>query len=253
MRVRRLAVIVLGSLVMGATTGCGPLLDAPPSGSPAGSAPRVVPDVAAAKGIAHVRVPRLTRDSAERRAAEITVRVRNLTCTEFGTGSGFAISSSTLITNRHVIEGARELEVNLSDGHTLTVAAAEVGVLGDVAVVTVNGTLPMVADLGGRVRPGSEITAVGYPLGGRLTISPGTLIDKIDGSEFAVPGTIVRTTADVQPGNSGGPLLDASGRVAGVVFAIEIETGLSLAIPMATVDRLLASGGTRPVTDCQGY
>jgi S1-C subfamily serine protease len=251
--VRRLAGIAMTAVAMGVGSGCGPLLDAPPADPPASVAPRVDPDVDAANGIVHVRVPRLARDSAERRAAQITVRVRNLTCDGLGTGSGFAIDSSTLITNRHVVEGAQRLEVNLSDGRTLTVSTAEVGVLGDVAFVMVDATLPVIADLGGRAAPGSEVTAVGYPLGGRLTISPGTLVDRIDGYEFAVPGTIVRTTAEVEPGNSGGPLLDAQGRVAGVIYAIEIDTGLGLAIPMSTVDRLLESGGTQPVTDCREY
>lgn len=235
-------------LVLGLLAGCGALVDEPPSRSPVGLAPAIDAEADAAEGIVRVRVPALARDGYARRAAALTVRVRNLTCSGLGTGSGFAVDAATLITNRHVVEGARRLEVNLADGRTLTVSAAEIGLLGDVAFVTVDGTLPVIAEVAGHPAAGSRIAAVGYPLGGRLAISDGTIVDRIDGGEFAVPGPILRTTADVQPGNSGGPLLDGRGRVVAVVYAIEIATGFSLAIPMSTVDRLLAAGGTQALT-----
>jgi S1-C subfamily serine protease len=244
--VRRRLALALAAAALAA--GCG-LVEAPPE-APAGNAPAVLPDAPAARGIAGVTVPTLSRDGYQRRAERVTVRVRNLSCQGVGTGSGFAVDASTLVTNRHVVAGADLLEVNTSDGRTLEVATAEVGVLGDVAFVGVDGTLPVAASLDGRAEPGSEIAAVGYPLGGPLTLSRGVVIDRIDGSRFDVPGPIVRISAEVQPGNSGGPLLDRQGRVAGVVYAIEIATGLGLAIPMDTVESLLAAGGTTTVPPC---
>jgi S1-C subfamily serine protease len=165
-------------------------------------------------------------------------------------GSGFAIDRGTLITNRHVVAGADRLEINTADGRSLDVVTAEVGVLGDVAFVTVDGSLPVSANLNGDVAPGTDIAAIGYPLGGPFTITRGVVVDEIDGFDFDVPGPIWRITADVQPGNSGGPLLDGRGRVAGVVYAIEIATGLGLAIPMETVDSLVDTAGLEPVPAC---
>lgn len=229
--------------------GCGPV-EAPPEGSPAALAPEVAAESPAARGVAEVRLPVLSRDGFRRRAAAITLRVRNLTCAGLATGSGFAVDSSTLITNRHVVAGAELLEVNAADGRTFDVTAAEVGVLGDIAFVTVDGALPVAADLSGRAEPGAEVAAVGYPEGGPFTLSRGVVIDRVDGTPFDVDGPVMRVRAEVQPGNSGGPLLDRRGRVAGVVYAIEIATGLALAIPMDTVDALLERAGTTAVPPC---
>ncbi len=63
-------------------------------------------------------------------------------------------------------------------------------------------------------KPDDRITVVGYPLGGELTLSSETVIDRTDGGNFGVEGTIARITANVQPGNSGGPVLNAKGFVA---------------------------------------
>ena len=230
--------------------GCGALVEAPPRATPAQQAPAVTPDAPAAKGIVRVELPTLNRDSFTRRAAQITVRVRNLTCQGVARGSGFAIDQHTLVTNRHVVAGADRLEVNTADGRTLNVSTARVGVLGDVAFVTVDGALPVSADLSGTATQGSDIAAVGYPLGGPFTITRGVVIDRVDGFDFSVPGDILRISAQVQPGNSGGPLLDRTGNVAGVVYAIEIATGLGLAIPMDTVNALIDDAGFEAVPAC---
>jgi S1-C subfamily serine protease len=230
--------------------GCGAVADAPPGASPAAMAPRVVPDAPAARGIAGITVPALSRDGLERRAAAVTVRVRNLTCEGVATGSGFVVDGGTLVTNRHVVAGAERLEVDTADGRSLDVTAAEVGVLGDVAFVGVDGALPVAADLSGRAAPGAEVIAVGYPLGGPLTLSRGVVVDRVDGAPYAVQAPIVRISSAVQPGNSGGPLLDARGRVAGIVYAYEPATGFGLAIPMSSVEDLLARGGTTDVPPC---
>lgn len=246
---RRLAFVLVVSLSWLATA-CAAVVEEPPVESPAQMAPPLVREVAAARGIERVTLPPLSRDSFERRAERLTVRVRNLSCQGVGTGSGFAVDRSTLVTNRHVVAGADRLEVNTWDGRTLEVRAAEVGVLGDVAYVTVDGDLPVVADLSGIAPPGSDVRAVGYPLGGPFVIAEGTVIDRIRGDAFGVPGDILRISASLQPGNSGGPLLDGQGKVAGVVYAIELATGFGLAFPISTMDALVAAAGTTPVPPC---
>lgn len=111
--------------------------------------------------------------------------------------------------------------------------------LGDIAVITVAGVLPVSADLEGRGGPGAPVTAVGFPSGGPLELAEGEVVDEVDGRGFGVAGPVLRVTSELEPGNSGGPLLDARGRVVGVAFAVEVATGLGLALPLDTVDALL--------------
>ncbi len=166
------------------------------------------------------------------------------------TGSGFALDAHTLVTNRHVLAGADRLEVDTWDGRTLGVRSAAVGRLVDIGIATVAGRLPRPARLGSRVRPGASIIAVGYPLGGPWTLSRGTVVDLVDGSGFGVPGHVLRLTAAVEPGSSGGPVLDAHGDVVGVVFAIEVATHLTLAIPVESVRDVAARRDLQPVPPC---
>ena len=239
----------VAALVTG-LAGCGALVEGPPAETPAQLASAVTPDNPATAGIAKVALPTLSQDSFRRRAAAISVRVRNLSCDGVATGSGFAISAHTLVTNRHVVAAAEALEVETADGRTLRVTAARVGVLGDVAFVTVDDRLPVLADIKGSADEGNEIAAVGYPLGGPFTVARGVVVDSVDGTKFDIGGDVLRITAEVEPGNAGGPLLDRRGRVAGVVFAIEVATGFGLAIPMETVNSLVEKAGLEPVPPC---
>ena len=242
--------LLLVAAALAVAQGCGGLSAEPPAASPEELSPRVARDAPAARGITQVKIPTLSQDGFKRRAESITVRVRNLSCAGLGTGSGFAIDRSTLITNRHVVAGASRLEVNTSDGRTYDVTAAEVGVLGDVAFVKIDGELPVAANLDGRALPQSKIAAVGYPEGGPFTLESGRVIERTRGERFGISGPVLRISAEVRPGNSGGPLLDRRGRVAGVVFALELDTGLGLAIPMGTVNDLLEQAGTTSVPPC---
>jgi S1-C subfamily serine protease len=94
------------------------------------------------------------------------------------------------------------------------------------------------------------VTVVGYPGGGELTLSPGTVIDLRPGRRYGIEGRIMRLTAHVIPGNSGGPVLNGNGKIAGVVYAYEISTGFGLAIPVDTLRRLVRQGGYEPVPPC---
>jgi S1-C subfamily serine protease len=245
---RRAVAVLLVLAVLG--SGCSVLADEPPEATPRVTAPELVSvsdDVSQAE---RVRLPRLARDSAERRARRLTARVRNVTCEGVIRGSGFALGPSLLVTNRHVLAGAEELEVSTWDGRTLEVSSATVGVLGDVGFARVEGRLPVVGAFGPPPRAGDLVTAVGYPRGGPLTLSEGAVVDRVDGGNLGVPGEVVRLTARVRPGNSGGPLLDRRGRIAGIVYAIEQGTGFGLAIPVDTLRRLERVGGFEDVPPC---
>lgn len=248
----RREIALVTSLVVAASllTGCGARASEPPEEEPRLAVPKLVPVSGDVPEAVRVRIPRLAKDSAERRARRLTVRVRNVSCLGVGVGSGFAIAKDVLVTNRHVLAGAETIEVSTWDGRTLPATAAEVGVLGDLGVAYVEGALPQVGAYGASPVAGDEVTVVGYPAGGELTLAPGTVVDLRPGRRFGIPGRVMRLTSRVVPGNSGGPVLDRRGKIAGVVYAYELATGFGLAIPVDTLRRLTREGGYEPVPPC---
>lgn len=205
----------------------------------------------------------LSRDSLTRRAERMTLRVRNISCAGVATGSGWAVDGHTLVTNRHVLAGAAVLEMNTWDGTSIDgdVAEAAEGRLVDVGIATVPQRLPVVGRTGPPARPGDPVTAVGYPLGGPLTLSHGRVVRYLDGRtlvpSIAFDGRVMELTARVKHGNSGGPVLDRRGRVVGIVFAGEPGPTqqdymrVTYAIPVTSVRRLLRAGGTQAVLPCE--
>jgi S1-C subfamily serine protease len=230
--------------------GCGVQASAPPEDEPTVSVPALEQVSADVPQAVRVEVPTIAASSARRRAQKLTVRVRNVSCLGIATGSGFAIDRDLLITNRHVLAGASTIEVSTWDGKSLDVTDAEVGVLGDLGIAVVDGALPLIGTYGKPPQAGDPITVAGYPLGGKLSLATGAVVDYVDGGTLGVPGRVLRLSAPVQPGNSGGPVLDRRGKIVGVVYAIEIATGLGLAIPVDTLRTLARSGGFEPVPPC---
>lgn len=187
--------------------------------------------------------PRLTAESARQRAAEVTVRVRNRACDGLATGSGFAVAAHRLVTNRHVVEGAEELQLDTWDGRSISVAVHRVAYLHDLALIETLESLPRVARLAADdPEPGARVTAVGFPRGGPLAQTRGKVIGLVAGA-LGERGRVLRVSAAVTHGNSGGPLLDHAGRVVGVVYAGETRTGYGLAIPVSTLRHLLGDQG----------
>lgn len=205
----------------------------------------------------------LARDGLRRRAEQLTLRVRNISCAGVATGSGWAIDEHTLITNRHVIAGAAVLQLNAWDGTSIDgdVAQAQVARLVDIGIAAIEQPLPAVAETGPRPKEGDAVTAVGYPLGGTLTLSRGRVLRYLDGSslpgEIAYPGEVMQLSTQVKHGNSGGPLLDSKGRVVGVIYAGEPGSTyqdvmrVAYAIPLDEARELLRAGGTQAVLPCE--
>lgn len=230
MRVRALGALALTLLL----AGCAILPEPPPRPGPfvGVEAPTLEPSPA----------PQRTADLSPYGfdvAERISVRVRNLGCFSLSTGSGFAIGATTLITNRHVVEDSAELALSTYDGRDVGVRAASIAELADLAVVRTDGELPAVPELAAKdPERGDTITVVGYPKGGRLTVTSGRIIARTTDPLHLNLGDVLVTDAAVEPGSSGSPALDRRGRVVGVVYAMN-AADQSFIVPVSTLSGLL--------------
>jgi Do/DeqQ family serine protease len=160
-----------------------------------------------------------------------------------GLGSGVIVSADGyILTNNHVIEGADELEVSLTDGRKLIAQVIGTDPKTDVAVVKIDADrLPFVtlAD-SDKIRVGDVVFAIGNPLGVGQTVTMGIISAK--GRSVGILGDIggyedfIQTDAAINMGNSGGALVDAKGRLIGVNSAIlspsRVNIGIGFAIPI---------------------
>ncbi|BAQ60700.1 HtrA protease [Geminocystis sp. NIES-3708] len=166
--------------------------------------------------------------------------------TEKGTGSGFILKEDGLIvTNAHVVEGAKVVSVVLKNGQSYEGKVLGVDPMTDVAIVKITAqNLPTVT-LGNskKLIPGEWAIAIGNPLGLDNTVTVG-IISALGRSstEVGVPDKrvkFIQTDAAINPGNSGGPLLNAKGEVIGINTAIRADAqGLGFAIPVETASRI---------------
>ncbi|MFO7959965.1 MAG: trypsin-like peptidase domain-containing protein [Nitriliruptoraceae bacterium] len=189
-------------------------------------------------------LPEIAADSTERRVQEVTVRVRSLGCEQFGLGSGFVLPGGIVVTNRHVVGQPREVTLNTWDGRSLSADVAGVATDSDLALLQLEdaGDVPVAELRPDPVRRGEEVFAVGYPGGGPARVSPGRVLGMVDGTVLGEPAEVIRVEVDIAQGNSGGPLVDREGLVVGVVFAIEVDAGIGLAVPVATLLERLENG-----------
>lgn len=249
-RVRSIGFGLGAVTIAAASSGCAGLASSPPSTAPRVTVPALHAVDPAVSRIEAKPIPQLISSSLHRKAEEMVVRVRNINCQGLEIGSGFAIDAHTLLTNRHVLAGASELQVSTWDGHDYRVTAADVGRLVDLGVARVNGDLPYHHFVEAKPVAGESVQVVGFPLGGPETFSYGRIVGFVNGAGLGVPGKVMRLTANVQPGNSGGPVFDSKGRVVGIVYAIELATGYGLAIPLDTLRSLIDAGGFQAVPPC---
>jgi S1-C subfamily serine protease len=169
-----------------------------------------------------------------------------------GLGSGFVIDKSGhIVTNFHVIEGADEVEVSFSNGEEMSADVVGSDPSTDIAVLDVdaNARALHVLTLGNsdQLEVGDEVIAIGNPLGFERTMTAG--IVSALGRVIESPGQfqideVIQTDAPINRGNSGGPLLDAQGRVVGVNTQIASVSGgnigLGFAVPINTVKDVVA-------------
>lgn len=171
---------------------------------------------------------------------------------EEGAGSGFILDQEGhILTNYHVVDGAQSIDVSINDDFVASATVVGIDRRNDIAVLKIDAPVDILrpVELGSseNLKVGQRAIAIGNPFGqfGRtLTIGVISSLNRtIEGSDNRTITGIIQTDAAINRGNSGGPLLDSSGRVIGINTAIFSPTGTSagvgFAVPVDTVKRLL--------------
>jgi serine protease Do len=226
-----------------------------------------LPTVAPASTGTTVQAVDLTDVVARARQSVVTITADGTSTGEFlpfghptqGVGSGIILTTDGyVLTNRHVIEGATTLTVELDSGERFPARLVEASTSNDLALVKVSTTGLVAAQVGtsGALQVGQTAIAIGSPLGTYTeTVTRGIVsglgrdvlvTDELTGAPETLKN-LIQTDAAINPGNSGGPLLDASGAVIGINTAVStVAQGLGFAIPIddasELVDEAIAEG-----------
>src|SRR5213593_474565 len=173
-----------------------------------------------------------------------------------GAGSGVIFTpDGYVLTNSHVVHEAIDLGVTLTDGSALGATLVGSDPATDLAVIRAEGSGLPTAELGesASLRAGQLVVAIGNPFGFQSTVSAG-VVSAIGRSLRTATGrlieNVIQTDVALNPGNSGGPLVDTRARVVGINTAIiAMAQGISFAVPIDTAKRvvseLLAHGHVR--------
>ncbi len=175
---------------------------------------------------------------------------------EAGAGSGVVIApDGYVLTNHHVIHNSRQLTAALPNGEELNGQLVGVDAATDLAVIQVGASGLPFATLGdsGQLKVGQLVIAIGNPFGFQSTVSTGVvsaLGRAMRSRDGRLIENIIQHTAPLNPGNSGGPLVDSWGRIVGINTAIIVMAqGIGFSIPSNTarwvVSQLLTHGRVR--------
>ncbi|HEV3341808.1 MAG TPA: trypsin-like peptidase domain-containing protein, partial [Pirellulales bacterium] len=168
-----------------------------------------------------------------------------------GAGSGSVLDKNGhVLTNFHVIEDARQIEVTLFDGSTHPASLVGRDAATDVAVLSIKASpevlFPVKLGDSSRLKVGQRVFAIGNPFGLERTLTTGiisSLNRRIPGREGRTLKSLIQTDAAINPGNSGGPLLDRHGLLIGMNTAIASRTGqntgVGFAIPVSSIARIV--------------
>ncbi len=146
-------------------------------------------------------------------------------CAQTQNGTGVVVAQDRILTNAHVVAGVAEPIVETQDRQVFPGWVVHIDPARDLAVVAVDGAQLPVAEHGADLEEGAAALALGFPAGGPYVATPAEvqargelLISDIYGREDSTVD-IYQLNADIEPGNSGGPLVTEDGEVAGLVFA----------------------------------
>src|SRR3954447_22751866 len=190
-----------------------------------------------------------------RRVSPGVVYIASTTAQGQASGSGWVYSSDgTIVTNDHVVEGARNVSVRFTEnGDPIDADVVGTDPSTDVAVLKIDpskvegGVKPLQLADSKQVEPGQPAIAIGSPFGLQGTVTSG--IVSALGREIQAPNGftisgVIQTDAAINPGNSGGPLLDDEGRVIGINSQIatngtDANSGVGFAVPIDTVKQVV--------------
>ncbi len=161
-------------------------------------------------------------------------------------GTGFFITNDGyILTNNHVVEGTKEVNIVLSDGSQQKATIVGTDQYADIAVLKADGNIPATVTLGNsdKMDPGESVIAIGSPLGDfKNTVTVGVVSAtgrSIDTGNGYTMENLIQTDAAINHGNSGGPLLNLAGEVIGVNTLVvrntqsgDVAEGLGFAIPI---------------------
>lgn len=207
--------------------------------------------------IAPINAPDAHITPAIRKASDSVVRVlvSASVCDRGSEGSGWVTTGNRVVTNAHVVAGARRIGIQTRGGGLMRQARLIAFDPGrDVAVLRVDGLDAQPLPLGNRLERGDAAIAAGYPGNGPFTYSPARVRQVVSAQgldiydSHTVRRDIYSLRASIRSGDSGGPLFDDNGRVAGMVFArstTDPHTGYALTMQeIRSVLRASAGGGT---------
>jgi len=168
-------------------------------------------------------------------------------------GSGIVLDTSgDILTNAHVIAGARQMQVTLSNGQTVAATLIGSNSAADLAIIRISAPAsslhPVTLGNSDSVQIGDLVYAIGSPFGLSGSFTEGIVSNLNQGgsaSNGASLSGLIQTDAAINPGNSGGPLVNAQGQVIGINNSIESpvdgNVGVGFAIPINQVKQLLSS------------
>jgi S1-C subfamily serine protease len=202
--------------------------------------------------------PALVNNPVVLAAQPSVVKVRSLApgCQKVLEGSGFVISPDRVMTNAHVVAGSNSVQVYASGNpFDATVVSYDPSV--DIAILAVPNLPPSPLTFAqAEAKSGASVVVLGYPGGGNFTATPARIREtiKLSGPDiYRDPAPVTRDVytirADVEQGNSGGPLIDLNGHVLGVVFGAAVddaETGFVLTAD-EVAGQLSRIGAAQPV------
>lgn len=192
-------------------------------------------------------------------AARSVVRISGnaFACGQSQTGTGFFIAPGRVVTNAHVVSGVDEPVVETPNDGTQAGRVVYFDPQHDLAVIAVDGLATPALDMGSELTPGDSAVFDGYPLGGPFSSGGASVIsvDELQVQDIYDNGTAEREVytlaANVQQGNSGGPLLATDGSLTGIIFAKSADTadlGYAMTIDEIAPVLVAASSYTDPVS-----
>ena len=199
----------------------------------------------------------LARDPQVVRSSKSVVRITGIACGLGVEGSGWVVASQLIVTNAHVVAGIESPRVDAPSGRAFASEIVAFDVSNDLAVLRVPGLAAKPLRLADPERS-VPVALVGYPRNGPLTRTPARLggtaqiLSRDAYGRGPVRRQVTAIRGAVEPGSSGGPGIDGSGRVRTTVFARRPRETGGYGIPAELVRRIVASARSKPVptTEC---